>query len=157
MTTKNHGKREQMRRHKYNMIVLTVSGVVSPFIMVFGLYVVFHGHYSPGGGFQGGTMLAAALLLIRLAAGFDIAQLQFKRILGTPLGSIGVLVYFGTGFLAMISGGEFLNYKFLPFAGFTEDGLRSLGILMVEIGVGLAVMAILVAIYDDLLEGYLHD
>lgn len=146
-----------MRRHKYNMIVLTVSGVVSPFIMVFGLYVVFHGHYSPGGGFQGGTMLAAALLLIRLAAGFDIAQLQFKRILGTPLGSIGVLVYFGTGFLAMISGGEFLNYKFLPFAGFTEDGLRSLGILMVEIGVGLAVMAILVAIYDDLLEGYLHD
>jgi len=146
-----------MRKHKYNMIVLTVSGAVFPFIMVFGLYVIFHGHYSPGGGFQGGTMLAAALLLIRLAAGFDIAQLQFKRILGTPLGSIGVLVYFGTGFLAMISGGEFLNYTFLPFAGFTEDGLRSLGILMVEIGVGLAVMAILVAIYDDLLEGYLHD
>jgi multicomponent Na+:H+ antiporter subunit B len=146
-----------MRKHKYNQIVLSVSATVSPFIMLFGLYVIFHGHYSPGGGFQGGTMLAAALLLIRLAAGFDIAQLQFKRILGTPLGSIGVLVYFGTGFLAMTSGGEFLNYGFLPFAGFTEDGLRSLGILMVEIGVGLAVMAILVAIYDDLLEGYLHD
>lgn len=146
-----------MREHKYNMIAMTVSGVVSPFIMLFGLYVIFHGHYSPGGGFQGGTLLAAALLLIRLTAGFDIAQLQWKRILGTPLGSIGVLIYFGTGLLAMISGGEFLNYKFLPFAGLTEGGLRSLGILMVEIGVGLAVMAILVAIYDDLLEGYLHD
>ena len=146
-----------MRKHKYNMIALTVSGVVSPFIMLFGLYVIFHGHYSPGGGFQGGTMLAASLLLIRLTAGFDIAQLQWKRILGTPLGSIGVLIYFGTGFLAMVSGGEFLNYRFLPFGGFTEAGLRSLGILMVEIGVGLAVMAILVAIYDDLLEGYLHD
>jgi multicomponent Na+:H+ antiporter subunit B len=146
-----------MRKYKFNPIILTVSGVVSPFIMLFGLYVVFHGHYSPGGGFQGGTLLAAALLLIRLAAGFDIAQLQFKRILGTPLGSIGVLVYFGTGFLAMISGGEFLNYGFLPFAGVTGAGLRSLGILMVEIGVGLAVMAILVAIYDDLLEGYPND
>jgi len=146
-----------MRKHKYNQIVVSVSGAVSPFIMLFGLYVIFHGHYSPGGGFQGGTMLAAGVLLIRLAAGFDIAQLQFKRILGTPLGSIGVLVYFGTGFLAMVSGGEFLNYRFLPFAGFTEEGLRSLGILMVEIGVGLAVMAILVGIYDDLLEGYLHD
>jgi len=146
-----------MRKHKYNQIVLSVSGAVSPFIMLFGLYVIFHGHYSPGGGFQGGTMLAAGLLLIRLAAGFDIAQLQFRRILGTPLGSVGVLVYFGTGFLAMMSGGEFLNYRFLPFAGFTEEGLRSLGILMVEIGVGLAVMAILVGIYDDLLEGYLHD
>jgi multicomponent Na+:H+ antiporter subunit B len=146
-----------VRKHKYNQIILTVSGAVSPFIMLFGLYVIFHGHYSPGGGFQGGTLLAASLLLIRLAAGFDIAQLQFRRILGTPLGSIGVLIYFGTGFLAMISGGEFLNYSFLPFAGFTEAGLRSLGILMVEIGVGVAVMAILVAIYDDLLEGYLHD
>ena len=146
-----------MLKYKFNPIILTVSGVVSPFIMLFGLYVVFHGHYSPGGGFQGGTLLAAALLLIRLAAGFDIAQLQFKRILGTPLGSIGVLVYFGTGFLAMISGGEFLNYGFLPFAGVTGAGLRSLGILMVEIGVGLAVMAILVAIYDDLLEGYPND
>ena len=146
-----------MREYKYNQIILTVSGVVSPYIMLFGLYVIFHGHYSPGGGFQGGTLLAAALMLIRLAAGFDIAQLQFKRILGTPLGSIGVLIYFGTGFLAMISGGEFLNYGFLPFAGFTQAGLRSLGILMVEIGVGLAVMAILIAIYDDLLEGYPND
>jgi len=146
-----------MRKYKFNPIILTVSGIVSPFIMLFGLYIVFHGHYSPGGGFQGGTLLAAALLLIRLAAGFDIAQLQFKRILGTPLGSIGVLIYFGTGFLAMMSGGEFLNYGFLPFAGVTVAGLRSLGILMVEIGVGLAVMAILVAIYDDLLEGYRND
>jgi multicomponent Na+:H+ antiporter subunit B len=125
--------------------------------MLFGLYVVFHGHFSPGGGFQGGTLLAAGLLLIRLAAGFDIAQLQFRKILGTPLGSTGVLIYFGTGFLAMVSGGEFLNYGYLPFAGFTAAGLRSLGILMVEIGVGLAVMAILVAIYDDLLEGYSDD
>ena len=134
-----------------------VSRVVSPFIMLFALYIIFHGHYSPGGGFQGGTIMAASLLLMRLAAGRDIAQLQFKSILGTPLGSIGVLIYFGTGFAAMLFGGEFLNYHFLPFAGFTAPGLRSLGILMVEIGVGLAVMAILVAIYDDLLEGYPND
>lgn len=146
-----------MRRYKPNPILIAVGSAISPFIMLFGLYVIFHGHYSPGGGFQGGTLLAASLLLIRLTSGFDIAQLQFKRVLGTPLGSIGVLIYFGTGLLAMVSGGEFLNYAFLPFAGFTGAGLRSLGILMVEIGVGLAVMAILVAIYDDLLEGYPHD
>lgn len=146
-----------MRRYKPNPILIAVGSAISPFIMLFGLYVIFHGHYSPGGGFQGGTLLAASLLLIRLTSGFEIAQLQFKRVLGTPLGSIGVLIYFGTGLLAMVSGGEFLNYAFLPFAGFTGAGLRSLGILMVEIGVGLAVMAILVAIYDDLLEGYPHD
>ena len=146
-----------MLKFKKNYIIVMVSRAVSPFIMLFALYVIFHGHYSPGGGFQGGTLLAAALLLMRLAAGSEIAQLQFKRILGTPLGSIGVLIYFGTGFAALLSGGEFLNYRFLPFAGFTAAELRFLGILMVEIGVGLAVMAILVAIYDDLLEGYPHD
>ena len=146
-----------MLAYKNNPIILLVSRVVSPFIMLFALYVIFHGHYSPGGGFQGGTLLGAALLLIRLSAGRDIAQLQFKSILGTPLGSIGVLIYFGTGFVAMLFGGQFLNYHFLPFAGFTAADLRALGILLVEIGVGLAVMAILVAIYDDLLEGYPYD
>ena len=151
------GRSAQMLKHKSNSIILLVSRVASPFIMIFALYIIFHGHYSPGGGFQGGTMLAAALLLVRLAAGRKTSQLQFKRILGTPLGSIGVLIYFGTGFAALLSGGEFLNYRFLPLAGFTAAELRSLGILMVEIGVGLAVMAILVAIYDDLLEGYPHD
>jgi multicomponent Na+:H+ antiporter subunit B len=146
-----------MLTYKSNPIISLVSRVVSPYIMLFALYVIFHGHYSPGGGFQGGTLLAAALLLIRLSAGRDIAQLQFKSILGTPVGSIGVLIYFGTGFTAMLFGGQFLNYHFLPFAGFTAAGLRSLGILLVEIGVGVAVTAILVAIYDDLLEGYPYD
>ena len=146
-----------MISYKSNPIILMVSRMVSPFIMLFALYVIFHGHYSAGGGFQGGTIMAASLLLMRLSAGREIGQLQFKTTLGTPLGSVGVLIYFGTGFWAMLSGGEFLNYGFLPFAGFTAPELRSIGILMVEIGVGLAVMAIFVAIYDDLLEGYPHD
>jgi multicomponent Na+:H+ antiporter subunit B len=135
-----------------NPIVSLVARVVSPFIMLYALYVIFHGHYSPGGGFQGGTMLAAAVLLVRLAAGGEVGQLQFKTSWGTPLGSIGVLIYFGTGLAAMLLGGHFLNYKFLPLGGHA-DMARSWGILLVEIGVGLAVMGILVAIYDDLLEG----
>ena len=141
-----------MIKSKDNPIVLLVSRLVSPFIMMFALYVIFHGHYSPGGGFQGGTMLAASLLLIRLAAGSNIAQLQFKKSWGTPLGSIGVLIYFGTGLITMLCGGNFLDYSFLPLPA--EGAMfRSWGILLVEIGVGLAVMGILVSIYDDLLEG----
>lgn len=141
-----------MIKKKDNPIVVLISRMVSPFIMLFALYIIFHGHYSPGGGFQGGTMLAASILLIRLALGTEIAQLQFKSSWGTPLGSIGVLIYFGTGLVAMLWGGVFLNYEFLPFAGLPAS-IRSTGILLVEIGVGLAVMGILVAIYDDLLEG----
>lgn len=137
-----------------NPIVSMVSRLVSPFIMLFALYVIFHGHYSPGGGFQGGTMLAAAILLLRLSAGSEIAQRQFKKSWGTVFGAIGVLIYFGTGFLCLLLGGNFLDYKYLAkILPVSEVMARSWGILFVEIGVGLAVMGLLVAIYDDLMEG----
>jgi multicomponent Na+:H+ antiporter subunit B len=139
-----------MKTHDDNPITTLISSIVAPFIMLFSLYVIFHGHYSPGGGFQGGTMLAAGIILIRLTCGQEIGQLQFNRKLGTPLGSLGVLIYFGTGFASLILGGTFLNYHFLPVAQ-SAAHQRSWGILFVEIGVGLAVTAILVSIYDDLL------
>ncbi|MBN1196512.1 MAG: sodium:proton antiporter [Candidatus Aminicenantes bacterium] len=126
--------------------------MVSPFIMMFALYVIFHGHYSPGGGFQGGTLIAAAIILVRLSEGSDTAQLQFSRSWGTPLGSLGVLIYFGTGLAAVFMGGRFLDYAALHLAHHASMS-RSYGILLVEIGVGLAVTAILVSIYDNLLEG----
>ncbi len=145
-----------MTRKDNNPIVSLLSRIVSPFIMLFALYVIFHGHYSPGGGFQGGTMLAAAVLLIRLAAGREISQLQFKKSWGTPVGSVGVFIYFFTGFLALLMGGNYLDYSFLPL-GLEAPVTRGWGILSIEIGVGLAVMGILVAIYDDLLEGEPND
>jgi len=133
-------------------IVLIVSRALSPFIMLFGAYVIAHGHYSPGGGFQGGSMLAASILLIRLAVGSRISELHFKRSWGTPLGVAGVSIFFGVGLVAMILGGELLNYDYFFIPGVTGPMLRSLSILIIEIGVGLAVMGILVSIYDDLLE-----
>ena len=141
-----------MTRKEDNPVVSLISRLVAPFIMIFALYVIFHGHYSPGGGFQGGTMLAAAVLLIRLSAGSQYGELQFPKNWGTPLGSVGVLIYFGTGLAALMGGGQFLNYKFLPMS-LADHMHRYWGTLFVEIGVGLAVMGILVAIYDDLLEG----
>lgn len=143
-----------MTRKIDNPIVSLVSRLVSPFIMLYALYVIFHGHYSPGGGFQGGTMLAAAVLLLRLSAGSEISQLQFRKSWGTRLGSVGVLIYFSTGFLCLLLGGKFLDYKYLAkILPVSEAMARSWGILFVEIGVGVAVMGLLVAIYDDLLEG----
>ena len=101
-------------------------------------------------------MLAASVLLVRLAMGSKVSQLQFKSSWGTPLGSIGVFIYFSTGFTAMLMGGSFLNYKYLDISHIVSH-TRSIGVLLVEIGVGLAVMGILVAIYDDLLEGDPND
>jgi multicomponent Na+:H+ antiporter subunit B len=133
-------------------IILLLSRVISPYIMLFGMYVVFHGHYSPGGGFQGGAMLAASILLIRIAVEEKVHQMHFKRTLGIPLGAVGVLVFFGTGLISLLLGGYFLDYHLLPIPWLKAPDLRNAGILIIEVGVGLAVMAILVSIYDNLLE-----
>lgn len=134
-------------------IVLLGARFLSPYIMVFGWYVIFHGHYSPGGGFQGGALLAASVLLMRVAGGRRIAKLQIQEFATTPLAVVGVLIYFATGLAAMAMGGYFLDYGALPISGMDPDYLRYTGILIIEIGIGLAVMAILIMIYDNLARG----
>ncbi|MAO65975.1 MAG: sodium:proton antiporter [Balneola sp.] len=134
-------------------IILLGTRFLSPYIMVFGFYVIFHGHYSPGGGFQGGTLLAVSLLLIRIASGTQIANLQFKDYLATPYAALGVVIYFGTGLVAMIMGGYFLDYEQLPIPGLEAADLRYWGILIIELGIGLTVMTVLTLIYDNMVKG----
>jgi len=138
-----------MRGYYDDRIVALSSRLVVPFIQLFALYVVFHGHYSPGGGFQGGAMLAASFLLIRLSVGSDGAQLQFRKGWGTPGSSIGTMVFLGTGIVVLVLGGYFLDYSQLPFH-MAASRTRAMGILIVEIGVAIAVTCTLTAIYDDL-------
>lgn len=142
-----------MRKKVASPIVLLGSRMLSPYIMLFGLYVIFHGHYSPGGGFQGGTLLAASLLLIRISSGRRISRIQFRDYLTTPLAVIGVFIYFGTGLAAMWTGGYFLDYGQLPLPGLDGADLRYWGILIIELGIGLAVMAVLVSIFDNMVKG----
>jgi multicomponent Na+:H+ antiporter subunit B len=125
--------------------------------MLFGLYVIFHGHYSPCGGFQGGTLLAASLLLIRISSGRRISRIQFRDYLTTPLAVIGVVIYLGTGLAAVIAGGYFLDYGQLPLPGLEGADLRFWGILIIELGIGLAVMAVLVSIFDNMVKGEDYD
>ena len=134
-------------------IVLLGARILSPYIMMFGLYVIFHGHYSPGGGFQGGALLAASVLLMRVASGSRTSNLLLDEAVTTPMGVVGVLIYFGTGLVALLAGGEFLDYGALPIPGMSPEYLRYTGILIIEIGVGLAVMAVLVQIYDRMVAG----
>lgn len=134
-------------------IIAVVSRALVPFVQIFALYVVFHGHYGPGGGFQGGAMLAASLILLRLSLGGASAELQFKSTWTTPVGAIGGLFFAGVGVVALLCGGEYLNYAYLPL-GLHPPDLRSFGILFIEIGVAIALTGTLVAIFDDLVEGH---
>jgi len=136
----------------HNVITDVVTRAMIPMIQLFALYVVFHGHYSPGGGFQGGALLAASILLGRMVLGYERSQYLLPSWLGTPIGLAGIAVFAGVGFVALPLGGNLLDYGFLPL-GLPRDMLRNWGILLVEIGVALAVTGTLVSIFDDLTVG----
>jgi len=146
-----------MKKQVDSPIVILGSRLLSPFIMLFGFYVIAHGHYSPGGGFQGGALLAASVLLMRLAAGQDSAPLQMREAVMTPLAVIGVLIFFGTGMTALLMGGHFLDYARLPNPGMEAAQIRYYGTFIIEIGIGMAVMAILIMIYDNMVNGEDYD
>jgi multicomponent Na+:H+ antiporter subunit B len=135
-----------------SLIIKVVSRTLSGLIQIFAFYVIFHGHYSPGGGFQGGALLAASIILLRMTEGREGSQSEFKSSLATPLSATGALIFALIGFMAMLGGGPYLDLKFAPWPGLAPAGVRSLDILLIEVGVALAVMATLISIFDDLAE-----
>jgi multicomponent Na+:H+ antiporter subunit B len=132
-------------------IVQVVCSVLIPFIQLFALYVVIHGHYGPGGGFQGGVLLAVTVLLSRLYLEREVAHQKFPPKVALALGAIGMLIFVLAGFMPMVTGGMFLDYEHLPIAWVSGASLRYLGILIVEIGIALAVFSTLVLIFDNLI------
>ena len=141
-----------MKHRSNSPIILLVSRMIAPYIMLFGLYVVFHGHYGPGGGFQGGAIIAAAFYLIRIANEPAVYEKQFRSRFAPILGATGILVFFGVGLAAVFFGGNYLDYGFVPIPALSAPQIRSTGILLVEVAVALAVAAIFIQLYDVLIE-----
>jgi len=137
-----------MTRESDDIIVKTLARLLVSFIAIYALYVVMHGHYSPGGGFQGGVILAAGFVLLGISHGLEkTRKLMSKKVAGV-ISSIGVLIYGGIGALCLILGGNYLDYgKLSKLFLVTPDRARSLGILGVEIGVALAVMGVMCTIF----------
>lgn len=129
--------------------VVTVSMV--PLIQVFALYIITHGHYSPGGGFQGGVMLAASIILLRIARG-ESSYRRFSREGAIYLAGVGATGFALLGFAAVVFGGNFLEYGYVV-PGLDAVTLRYWGIFFAEVFIGLLVWGALVAIYDALETG----
>ncbi len=145
-----------MIKERYqSIIVQVICSLLIPFIQLFALYVIFHGHYGPGGGFQGGVLLAVSIILQRLYLGTEVSYRKFPPKLAPALGAIGMLVFGLAGVIPMLFGGAFLDYGNLPIPWVHGAELRALGILIVEIGIGMAVFGTLVLIFDSLIgEGW---
>jgi len=131
-------------RLRHYLIPRVTGRLLVPFIMLFGLYVQFHGEYGPGGGFQAGAIIAASIILYALIEGerHALEVLPMKALLGMMAG--GAILYAGVGVLGMLLGGNFLDYSVLhanPVKG------QQLGIILIEAGVGITVTGTLLSIF----------
>jgi multicomponent Na+:H+ antiporter subunit B len=134
----------------HDLIITTICRLLIPFIQLFGLYVIAHGHHSPGGGFQGGVILGASIILLAISHDLRTAIQRLREKLDALLSATGVLIYAGTGALCLLLGLNFLDYGALASVLFVDPvTARSHGILIVEIGVGIAVMATMIWIYSN--------
>ena len=135
----------------YDLIVKSTCRRIIPFIQIFALYVIAHGHHSPGGGFQGGVIFGASLILFAIAFDLRSAVRRISERLTAVLCALGVFIYAGTGVLCMLYEANYLDYSALStILGVDPITARSHGILLVEIGVGIAVMAVMVVLYNTL-------
>jgi multicomponent Na+:H+ antiporter subunit B len=154
----NHFERIDSVWIPYDLVIRTTCRMVIPFIQVFALYVIAHGHYSPGGGFQGGVILGASLVLFAIGFNLRLAIRQMGEKITAVMCVLGIFIYAGTGVLCMFFKANFLDYYALA-ALFGTDPVtaRSLGILIVEIGVGISVMAVMVVLYYNLASAGKYD
>jgi multicomponent Na+:H+ antiporter subunit B len=130
-----------------NVIIKTICRLLIPFLQLYAIYVLMHGHYSPGGGFQGGVMMGASLILLVIAYGLDDAQRRISVKALTIYACLGLFIYSGIGALALLMGGNYLDYGTLPLPLSSIPKIRAMGILGIEIGVFLGVMAIMIFIF----------
>lgn len=126
-------------------ILKVMARTIIPFILLFALYVQFHGDYGPGGGFQAGVIFASGFVLYSLIFGLTAVQRVAPERLVEIFVAIGVLVFAGTGIATMLLGGAFLEYGvFTP--DHPEHG-QHWGLLAIEFGVGVTVASVMITIF----------
>ncbi|MEJ2256695.1 MAG: DUF4040 domain-containing protein [Woeseiaceae bacterium] len=129
---------------RHYLIPKVVVRLFIPFVLLFGLYVQFHGEYSPGGGFQAGAIIAASIILYALLEGEERAMQVIPRRVLNGLIAGGALLYGAVGLAGIVAGGSFLDYSVLgsdPVKG------QQMGLLVIEAGVGITVTGVLVSIF----------
>ena len=130
---------------RFDLILRVTAKLVLPFILLFGLYVHFHGDFGPGGGFQAGVIAAAMIILYAIIFGLSAAKRVVPQGLVETLVPLGVLIYAGVGIATLFLGGNYLDYSALNHHDPAHG--QHLGILLVEIGVFVTVSSTMTVIF----------
>ncbi len=129
------------------LIVKTITRLTVGLILLFGIYIVLHGHLSPGGGFAGGVIVALSFVHLMLAFGKDAAVSRISKNMASNLESIGALMFLSIALLGFLGGSFFLNIlpKGTPFNLFSA-GIIPLCNIAIGIKVGVGLFAIFLAL-----------
>lgn len=129
---------------QHHVVLRVVSKLLVPMILLFALYVQFHGDYGPGGGFQAGVIFGAGFILYGIVFGLDTVQQVMSPNALRTLAACGVLLYGLVGVAGPLLGANYLDYSVLlddPVSG------QHLGISLIELGVGMTVAAVMVSLF----------
>lgn len=129
---------------RHHLVLRIIAKLLIPFILLFALYVQFHGDYGPGGGFQAGVIFGAAFILYALVFGLAPARRVVRPAVIRVLVALGLLLFAGVGVVSLLLGGRYLDYNVLaldPVHG------QHLGIFLIELGVGITVAAVMITIF----------
>lgn len=129
---------------EHHIVLRVVAKLLIPVILLFALYVQFHGDYGPGGGFQAGVIFGAGLILYALIFGLQTAKQVISPSFVHYMSGVGVLLFAGVGVVSLFKGGNYLDYSVLssdPVHG------QHLGIMLIELGVGITVAFVMVSLF----------
>ena len=126
------------------VILRVATKFVVPMILLYALYVQFHGDFGPGGGFQAGVIFSTGMILYSLVFGLKRTQRVIPSWVARVFAASGVLLYAGVGIVSLFMGGEFLNYSVLAH---DPNHGQHLGILLVELGVMITVFGAMLTIF----------
>jgi len=136
--------RARVSAMEHHLVLRVITKALAPLILLYALYIQFHGDYGPGGGFQAGVVFAAAIILFAIVFGLTKAEQVITPTFLRYMMGAGALIYGATGVVTLVLGGNFLDYNTLA-----HDPLHGqhYGILAVEFGVGVTVTAVMISIF----------
>jgi len=129
---------------RQDLILRVIAKIMIPFILLFAVYVQFHGDFGPGGGFQAGVIIAAGIIFYGIIFGLETTRRIVPSWLVETMLAAGVLIYAGVGLAGLLLGGNYLDYFVLahdPVHG------QERGIFWVEVGVAVTVSGVMLKIF----------
>lgn len=147
------GRTDRRRPYTESSVIMTTVQVVVPFVLTFGLFVMFHGADSSGGGFQGGTVVAAMVFMLAFAFGIGPTREWFFNTAVVALATGGVLLFVAIGLGPMLLGGGFLEYSlYEPALGIKKASKYA--IEGVELGIGAVVAGVISGLFFAIAHGF---